>query len=104
MEPEGEISRLRRRYTDRLITPLAVLLALEIFVVAPFHAVGILGLKVSQLLPRWALSLLSLLHHAALAIMSICFAANVGILWPEVRAISKASSVNFIQLPCWRGL
>lgn len=43
VEPEGEISRLRRRYTDRLITLLAVLLALEIFVVAPFHAVGIFG-------------------------------------------------------------
>jgi hypothetical protein len=35
--PLSEMRRLRRRYTDRLLTLLAVLLALYMFVFAPLH-------------------------------------------------------------------
>ena len=37
----SEMRRLRRKYTDRLLTLLAALLALEMFLVAPLHAMGI---------------------------------------------------------------
>ena len=33
----SEMRRLRRKYTDRLLTLLAALLALEMFLVAPLH-------------------------------------------------------------------
>jgi hypothetical protein len=41
VDPISEIRRLRREHTDRLLTPLAILLALEMFVFAPLQAVGV---------------------------------------------------------------
>ena len=41
MDPKSEIRRLRQKYTDQLLTLLAALLAIDIFVFAPLHAAGI---------------------------------------------------------------
>ncbi|MCP1850521.1 MULTISPECIES: potassium channel family protein [unclassified Bradyrhizobium] len=80
--PKSEMSRLRETYTDRLLTLLALLLAFEMFVVAPLHAVGIFafqGLAIVALLGIIASMIVISDHPAALAIMSVCFAANVAV-------------------------
>jgi hypothetical protein len=44
----SELRRIRRRYTDRLLTLLAVLIAAHMFVFAPLHAMGVLHFRVSR--------------------------------------------------------
>jgi hypothetical protein len=78
--PLSTIRRLRRRYTDRLLTLLAVLLALEMFVIAPVHAMGIFvfqGFAIVALLGIIGAMLVISDHPVSLAVMSVCFAANV---------------------------
>jgi hypothetical protein len=53
VDPISEIRRLRREHTDRLLTLLAILLALEMFVFAPLHAAAFSYFTVSQLRPCW---------------------------------------------------
>jgi len=76
----SEMRRLRRKYTDRLLTLLAALLALEMFLVAPLHAMGIFvfqGFAIVALLGIIGGMLVISDHPAALAVMAVCFIANV---------------------------
>src|SRR6187200_263335 len=76
----GEIRRLRRKYTDRLLTLLAILFVLIIFVFAPLQAIGIFifqGFAIAALLAIIGGMLVISNNPAALAVMSVCFVANV---------------------------
>ena len=78
--PLSEIRRLRHRYTDRLLTLLAILLALEMLLIAPLGAMGISvfqGFAIVALLGIIGAMLVISDHPAALAVMSVCFSANV---------------------------
>ncbi len=80
MNPISEIRRLRRKYTDRLLTLLALFIALEMFVFSPLQAMGIFafqGFLVATLLAIMAGMLIISDHPVAFAVMSICLAANV---------------------------
>jgi hypothetical protein len=80
LAPLSEIRRLRRKYTDRLLTLLAILLALEMFVIAPLHAMGIFafqGFAIIALLGIIGGMIVISDHPAALAVMAACFVANV---------------------------
>ena len=83
MKPISEIRRLRQKYTDQLLTLLALFLALEMFVFSPLQAMGIFafqGFVVATLLAIIAGMLIISDHPAAFAVMSICLAANVVVL------------------------
>ena len=80
MKPISEIRRLRQKYTDQLLTLLALFIALEMFVFSPLQAMGIFafqGFLVATLLAIMAGMLIISDHPAAVAMMSICLAANV---------------------------
>ena len=80
MDPISEIRRLRQKYTDQLLTLLTALLAIDIFVFAPLHAVGIFvfqGFIIVALLAIIGGMLVISDHPAALAAMSVGLAANV---------------------------
>ena len=75
-----EMRRLRRKYTDRLLTLLAALFILTMFVFAPLQAIGIFifqGFAIAALLAIIGGMLVISNHPAALTVMSVCFAANV---------------------------
>ena len=79
----GDIRRIRRRFTDRLLTLLAVLLALYMFVFAPLHAVGFFvfhGFTIVALLGIIAGMIVISDNRAALAAMLICAVANVAVI------------------------
>ena len=83
MNPISEIRRLRRKYTDQLLTLLALFIALEMFVFSPLQAMGIFafqGFVIATLLAIMAGMLIISDHPAAFAVMSICLAANVVVL------------------------
>jgi Ion channel len=83
VDPISEIRRLRQKYTDQLLTLLALFLALEMFVFSPLQAMGIFafqGFVVATLLAIIAGMLIISDHPAAVAVMSICLAANVVVL------------------------
>ena len=83
MDPLSEIRRLRQKYTDQLLTLLALFLAFEMFVFSPLQAMGIFafqGFVVATLLAIIAGMLIISDHPAAVAVMSICLAANVVVL------------------------
>lgn len=87
MDLISEIRRLRREHTDRLLTLLALFLALEIFVFSPLQAVGIFafqGFVIATLLAIIAGMLIISDHPAAFAVMSICLAANVVVFFLRV--------------------
>ena len=76
----SEIRRFRQKYTDRLLTMLAVLLTLEMFVIAPLHAMGIFvfqGFAIVALMGIIGGMIVISDHHVALAVMSVCLSANV---------------------------
>jgi hypothetical protein len=76
----SEIRRLRLKYTDQLLTLLALFIALEMFVFSPLQAMGIFafqGFVVATLLAIIAGMLIISDHPAAFGVMSICLAANV---------------------------
>ncbi len=80
MDPKSEIGRLRRKYTDRLLTLLAALLAFEMFVIAPLSGMGIFafqGFAIVALLGIIAGMIVISDHPVALVVMSVCLAANV---------------------------
>ncbi len=80
MDPKSEIRRLRQKYTDQLLTLLAALLAIDIFVFAPLHAAGIFvfqGFTVVALLAIIGGMLVISDHPAALTAMSVGLVANV---------------------------
>lgn len=80
MDPISELRRLRRAHTDRLLTLLAVLLLIEIFVFAPLQALDVFifqGFGIVALLAIIGAMLVISDSPKALAVMSVCFAANV---------------------------
>jgi hypothetical protein len=75
-----ELRRLRREYADRFLTLLAFLIAIEMFIFSPMQAMGIFALQgfvIAALLAIIAGMLIISDHPAAVAVMSICLAANV---------------------------
>jgi hypothetical protein len=82
-----EIRQLRHKYTDQLLTALAVLLALEMFVFAPLHAIGIFvfqGFVIVALLAIIGGMLIISHNPAAIAVMLVCGAANVVVFLARV--------------------
>jgi hypothetical protein len=80
MDPISEIRRLRRERTDHLLTLIAALFVIEIFVFAPLQAVGVFvfqGFAIAALLAIIAAMLVISDSPEALAVMSVCFAANL---------------------------
>jgi hypothetical protein len=80
VDPKSEIRRLRQKYTDQLLTLLAALIAIDIFVFAPLHAVGIFvfqGFIIVALLAIIGGMLVISDHPAALTAMSVGLVANV---------------------------
>ena len=80
MDTISEIRRLRQKHTDRLLTLLAVLLGLAMFVFAPLQAVGIYlfqGFAIVALLAVIGGMIVISENPVALAVMAICFVANV---------------------------
>jgi hypothetical protein len=80
VDPISEIRRLRREHTDQLLTLLAILLALEMFVFAPLQAMGVFilhGFSIAALLAIMGGMLIISDNSKALAVMLVCFAANV---------------------------
>ena len=76
----SEIRRLRRVYTDRLLTLLTVVLMLAMFVFAPLQAVGIFvfqGFAIAALLAIIGSMFVISDHPAALAVMFVCLTANI---------------------------
>jgi hypothetical protein len=76
----SELRRLRREHTDRLLTLLAILFVIEIFVFAPLQAEGVFvfqGFAIAALLAIIGAMLVISESPKALAVMSVCFAANV---------------------------
>jgi len=76
----SELRRLRREHTDRLLTLLAILFVIEIFVFAPLQGEGIFvfqGFAIAALLAIIGAMLVISDSPRALAVMSVCFAANV---------------------------
>ena len=83
VDPISAIRQLRQKYTDQLLTLLALLIALEMFVFSPLQAVGIFafqGFVIATLLAIIASMLIISDHPAAVGVMSICVAANVVVL------------------------
>ena len=80
MSAISELRRLRREHTDRLLTLLAILFVIEIFVFAPLQGEGIFvfqGFAIAALLAIIGAMLVISESPKALAVMSVCFAANV---------------------------
>jgi hypothetical protein len=80
MDPRGEVRQLRQKYRDRLLTLLALLLILSMFVFAPLQAVNIFifqGFAIAALLAILGGMLIISDSPFALAVMSVCLAANV---------------------------
>jgi hypothetical protein len=76
----SELRRLRRTYTDRLLTLLTVVILLAMFVFAPLQALGIYafqGFAIAALIAIIASMFVISDHPAALAVMSVCLAANI---------------------------
>jgi hypothetical protein len=80
--PLSEMRRLRRKYTDRLLTLLAVLLALYMFVFAPLHAYLFIfhSFTIVALLGILAGMVVISDRPVALAAMLVGIAANVVVL------------------------
>jgi hypothetical protein len=78
--PVYGMRQLRREFGDRLLTLLAGLLAFTIFVFAPLQALGIFAFQIFAIAALLAIigSMLVISDHpAALAVMTVAFAANV---------------------------
>jgi Ion channel len=76
----SEIRRLRQKHTDRLLTLLAVLLGLAMFVFAPLQAVGIYlfqGFAIIALLAVIGGMIIISENPVALVVMAICLVAIV---------------------------
>ena len=107
--PVFGMRNLRREYGDRLLTLLAILLALTIFVFAPLQALGIFVFHVFAIAALLAIigSMLVISDHpVALAVMSVAFAANVVVFitrllhpWPyDLHLLAGASLAISVTL------
>jgi hypothetical protein len=80
-DPTSTVRRWRQReYNDRLLTLLAVLLTLTIFVFAPLQAVGIFLFQAFAIVALLAVIggiMVSADNRVALTVISVAFAANV---------------------------
>ena len=80
MDAKSKIRQLRQKHSDRLLTLMAVLLGLAMFVFAPLQALGIYlfqGFAIAALLAVIGGMIVISENRAALAVMAICFVANV---------------------------
>src|SRR4029079_11483301 len=105
-----EIRRLRRVYTDRLLTLLTVVLLLAMFVFAPLQAVGICmfqGFASAALLAIIGSMFVISDHPAALAVMFVCLTANIVVFvlrlyyppWPyNLYVLASASLATAVTL------
>ena len=76
----GEMRRIRRRYTDRLLTLLAALLALHMFVFAPLHAMGLFAFQGFTIVALFGIMVAMIViseNKVAVAVMSLCLGANI---------------------------
>ena len=83
MDLISEIRRLRHKYTDQLLTLLTLFLALQMFIFSPLQAMGTFafqGFVIATLIAVIAGMFIISDHPAAVAVMSICVAANVVVL------------------------
>lgn len=99
MHPLSEIRQLRQKYRDRLLTLLAALFTLTMFVFAPLQAVNIFifqGFAIAALLAIIGGMLIISDHPVALAVMSVCLAANVAVF--VVRVLYPAWPYNLYVL------
>jgi hypothetical protein len=79
IDAKSELRKLRLKYSDRLLTLLAVLMTLIIFVFAPLQALGIFiyqALALAALLAIIAGMLVISDHPAAISVMAIALVAN----------------------------
>ena len=100
--PISEIRRLRHEHTDRLLTLLAILLALEMFVFAPLQAVGVFifhGFAIAALLAIIGGMLIISHSSKALAVMSVCFAANVVVFF--IRLFYQSHYNLYVLAAAW---
>ena len=75
-----EMRRLRQEHRDRLLTLLAILLVLTMFVFAPLQAVGIFafqGFAIAALLAIIGGMLIISDNRTAFVVMSVCLVANI---------------------------
>jgi hypothetical protein len=80
VDPIGDMRRLRQKHHDRLLTLLAILLVLTMFVFAPLQAVDVFifrGFAIAALLAIIGSMLIISDHPAAFVVMSVCLIANV---------------------------
>ena len=76
----GDVRRLRQKHHDRLLTLLAILLVLTMFVFAPLQAVDVFifrGFAIAALLAIIGSMLIISDNPAAFVVMSVCLIANV---------------------------
>ena len=76
----GDVRRLRQKHHDRLLTLLAMLLVLTMFVFAPLQAVDVFifrGFAIAALLAIIGSMLIISDNPAAFVVMSVCLIANV---------------------------
>ena len=98
MDPISDLRRLRREYTDRLLTLLAVLLMLTMFVFAPLQALGVFvfhGFAIAASLAVIGGMLVISDSPAALAVMSVCLCANVVVF------LLRLFTHGHITFMCW---
>ena len=80
VDPIGDVRRLRQKHHDRLLTLLAILLVLTMFVFAPLQAVDVFifrGFAIAALLAIIGSMLIISDNPAAFVVMSVCLIANV---------------------------
>jgi hypothetical protein len=76
----SEMRRIRRRYTDRLLTLLAALIAAHMFVFAPLHAMGVVAFQGFTLIALLGIIIAMLVisdSPLAIGVMSAGLAINV---------------------------
>jgi hypothetical protein len=83
-DPVAELSRLRRKYSDWLLTLVAALVILMVFVFAPLQGEGILAFQafaIAGLLAIIGSALIISVSPTALALMLIAFVANATVFF-----------------------
>jgi hypothetical protein len=83
-DPVAELSRLRRKYSDWLLTLVAALVILMVFVFAPLQGEGILAFQafaIAGLLAIIGGALIISVSPTALALMLIAFVANATVFF-----------------------
>jgi hypothetical protein len=84
MNSLSEIRRIPQRYSDHLLSVLAILLMLYMFVLAPLHAMGLLAFHVFALVALFAIisAMIEISNRPmALTVMAVGLGANGGVLF-----------------------